>query len=42
MLFSNERTQGANAFNWRLFLGFGYVFDRLFADPLNLVLPLDG
>jgi len=33
--------KGQNAFNWQLFLGFGFVLIDVFADRLNLVLPLD-
>ncbi len=33
--------KGQNAFNWQVFLGFGFVLIDVFADRLNLVLPLD-
>ncbi|ULJ72535.1 hypothetical protein [Rhizobium gallicum] len=34
--------KGQNAFNWRLFLGFGYGLISFFADRLNLIRPLDS
>jgi hypothetical protein len=33
--------KGQNASKWRLFLGFGFVLIGIFADRLNLFLPLD-
>ncbi|AJD41545.1 hypothetical protein RGR602_CH02217 [Rhizobium gallicum bv. gallicum R602sp] len=33
--------KGQNAFNWRLFLGFGYGLISVFADRLKLFLSLD-
>jgi hypothetical protein len=37
-----QERKGQHAFNWRLFLGFGFVLIGDFADRLNLFLPLDG
>ncbi|MBN8954636.1 MULTISPECIES: hypothetical protein [unclassified Rhizobium] len=34
--------KGQNAFNWRLFLGFGCGLTGIGADRLNLFLPLDS
>jgi hypothetical protein len=33
--------KGRNAFDWRLFLGFGWLLIGIFADRLNLFLPRD-